>query len=129
MKFDDLWKKPMSKQSPKLPKTTKNIVDPSKKPGFNLITKNARTNVKCNTCQKPRIVYFQYKPSGQGNRMIRKEFNILQERNEFHCGDDTSKLFEDNVNLKSKKLLLIDVWIVQVLLNLRITQFNIRQKQ
>ena len=44
------------------------------------------------------------KPSGQGNRIIRKEFSILQERNEFQCGDDTSSLFEGNANLKSKNI-------------------------
>ena len=104
MKFDDLWKKPMSKKPPQLPQATSNIVEPSKKPGFYLSAKNARTSVKCNVCKKPRLVYSQYKPSGQGNRIIRKEFNILQERNEFQCGDDTSKLFEGNVNLKSKNV-------------------------
>ena len=64
MKFDDLWKKPMSKKPPQLPQTTNNTVDTSKKPGFYLNAKTARTSVKCNLCQKPRLVYSQCKPSG-----------------------------------------------------------------
>ena len=65
---------------------------------------NARTSVKCCLCKKPRIVYSQYKPPGQGVRKIRQKFKTLQEGNNFRCGDDTSHLFLDDSNLKSKNI-------------------------
>ena len=49
-------------------------------------------------------MYSQYKPPGQGVRKIRQKFKALQEGNNFRCGDDTSHLFLDDSNLKSKNI-------------------------
>ena len=53
--------------------------------------------------KKPRIVYFQYKPSGNGLRTLRQHFVALK-GDDFQCGDDTSHLFKDDSNLKSKNI-------------------------
>ena len=82
-KFDDVWKKEVSKKPLQLPQGSIKSVDPSK---------------------KPRIVYFQYKPSGNGLRTLRQHFVALQEGDDFQCGDDTSHLFKDDSNLKSKNI-------------------------
>ena len=82
MKFEDVWKE-VSKKPLQLPQGSIKSVDPSK---------------------KPRIVYFQYKPSGNGLRTLRQHFVALQEGDDFQCGDDTSHLFKDDVNLKSKNI-------------------------
>ena len=81
MKFEDVCKE-VSKKPLQLPQGSIKLVDPSK---------------------KPRIVYFQYKPSGNGLRTLRQHFVALQEGDDFQC-DDTSHLFKDDVNLKSKNI-------------------------
>ena len=103
-KFDDVWKKEVSKKPLQLPESKKKSVDQSKKPGFNVNSSNARTSVKCSLCRKPRLVYSQYKTSGNGLRKVREKFVALQEGNDFQCGNDTSKLFQDDSNLKSKNI-------------------------
>ena len=82
MKFEDVCKE-VSKKPLQLPQGSIKSVDPSK---------------------KPRIVYFQYKPSGNGLRTLRQHFVALQEGDDFQCGDDTSHLFKDDSNLKSKNI-------------------------
>ena len=49
-------------------------------------------------------MHFQYKPSGNGLRTRRQHLVALQEGDDFQCGDDTSHLFKDDVNLKSKNI-------------------------
>ena len=73
----------LSKKPLQLPQGSIKSVDPSK---------------------KPRIVYFQYKPSRNGLRTLRQHFVTLQEGDDFQCGDDTSHLFKDDSNLKSKNI-------------------------
>ena len=69
MKFEDVCKE-VSKKTLQLPQGSIKSVDPSK---------------------KPRIVYFQYKPSGNGLRTLRQNFVALH-------------LFKDDSNLKSKNI-------------------------
>ena len=61
--------------------------------------------------KKPRIVYFQYKPSGNGLRTLRQHFVALQEGDDFQCGDDTSHLFKRMMiqTLRVRTSPLIDV--------------------
>ena len=76
IKFEDVCKE-VSKKPLQLPQGSIKSVDPSK---------------------KPRIVYFQYKPSGNGLRTLRQHFVALQ-GDDFQCGYDTCHLFKDDVNL------------------------------
>ena len=49
-------------------------------------------------------MYSQYKLPGNGLRKTRENFVALQETDDFQCGDDTSHLFKDDSNLKSKNI-------------------------
>ena len=64
----------MSKKNTQLPQGSIKSEDPSK---------------------KPRIVYFQYKPSDNGLRTLRQHLVALQEGDDFQRGFDTSHLFKD----------------------------------
>ena len=82
MKFEDVCKE-VSKKPLQLPQGSIKSVDPSK---------------------KPRIVYFQYEPSGNGLRTLRQHFVALRDGDDFQCGYDTSHLCKDDSDLKSKNI-------------------------